>query len=285
VSRIGLRRAGTRFAAAGAAGVVFSLAVANAAASIETTSGTTTIPAGSTGYARADCPGGTGPVMQGFRVGGFNTAAGGVLPTFSRIANTPEALGTAAFGTNPSSSDGTLTDYAYCDTEPQHISKRFAGATLPSGSNRTMTAACPDGTLVVGGGFVTKFGSDGLVTFRSKKFGNGWRISVYNPSSRESEAASIVYCQDHRPDLRMAAAGATTNADRRFGVATVEPTCPAATQPIAGGFEGPFANPPSPSGVAPLVSRRTADGWRLSGSAMSPTADATLTGYVYCEQL
>jgi hypothetical protein len=223
--------------------------------------------------------------MQGYRVGGFSTAARGVLPTFSRIANTPEALGTAAFGMNPSSSDGTLTDYAYCDTEPQHISKRAAVALLPPGSNRTMTAACPDGTLVVGGGFVTNFGSDGLVTFRSKKFENGWRISVYNPSSRQSEAHSIVYCQDHRPGLIMASARAKTNPDRRFGVATVEPSCPVATQPIAGGFEGPFANPPSPSGVAPLVSRRTADGWRLSASAMSPTVDATLTGYVYCEPL
>jgi hypothetical protein len=170
--------------------------------------------------------------------------------------------------------------------QPRDIVMRFAAVAMSPGTSRTMTATCPPGTRVIGGGFVASYSDDGFVTYRSKKVRNGWRISVYNPpgASYSAWVHSLASCQDHGPQLKTGVASATTNPAQYHGVATVEPTCPAATRPISGGFDGHIVSSPSP-GVAPLVSRRLPDGWRLSGSSVSPTVDAKLSGFVYCEPL
>jgi hypothetical protein len=277
---------GKRFAVA-SIGAVAALAMCahSAGASITTASETATIGSGSTGYVDVDCPSTDVAVSAGFRVGGFSTVHGGVLPTASRISYSP-STSSSAFGVNRSGSDGTLTDYAYCDTEPRDIVWRFAAVVLSPGTSRTMTANCPSGTQVIGGGFVAGYDDQGFITYRSQKFGNGWRISVHSPPGADysSYVHSLATCQDHGPLLETRVAKATTNPQQYHGLATVEPTCPAGTRPISGGFDGHIVGSPSP-GVAPLVSRRLADGWRLSGWSVSPTVDAKLTGFVYCEQL
>jgi hypothetical protein len=277
---------GKRFAVA-SIGAVAALAMCahSAVAAITTASDTATVGSGTTEYVDVDCPGSSVAVSAGFRVGGFSTVNGGVLPTASRITYTASPSSSSVFGVNSSGSDGTLTDYAYCDTEPRDIVWRFAAVVLSPGTSRTMTANCPSGTQVIGGGFVAGYDDQGFITYRSQKFENGWRISVHSPPGTDSSYVhSLATCQDHGPLLETRVARATTNPAQYHGIAAVQPTCPPATRPISGGFDGHVVGSPSP-GVAPLVSRRLADGWRLSGWSVSPTVDAKLTGFVYCEPL
>ena len=123
-----------------------------------------------------------------------------------------------------------------------------------------------------------------ILAYRSRKYRNGWQISAYNSSvSAGTYITAFAVCQAHGPQLQTSAESAMTNPAQYHGLATVEPACPAGTRPLSGGFDGHLSTSGSPRGVAPLTSKRIAGGWRLSGSAVSATVDARLTGYAYCE--
>jgi hypothetical protein len=277
---------GRRFAMASTSVVAaLAMCVPSAGAAIKTASTTSTIAAGTARNVFVDCPEGTVAVSAGFRVGGFSTVDGGVAPTASRITYTSRTPGSNAFGVNASDSDGTLTDYAYCDTEPRDIVTRIASTRLSPGLYGTVTANCPRGTHVIGGGFVATYGNDSLVTTESRRLLNGWSVEVYNRAPHASYIKSLATCQDHAPKLEMGFARATTDPAQHYGVATVEPSCPPATRPVSGGFNGQRAASSADGTAAPLTSRRLAGGWRLTASAISPEVDATLTGFVYCEPL
>jgi len=273
-----------RLAVASLAGAGFAaLATSTAGASIEARSNTETIQPGGAGDSSATCPGGSTAISSGFGVGGFNTVSTGLVPTASRV-NAPDD--TDVFGVNRSNAKaGTLTGYAYCDTSAPEVVTRVAWRLLPVDSARTIRAGCPDGTRLISGGFVGSY--DELVyPYRSKKVRNGWRVSAYNPPGGVARnVKALAFCEPRGRALRVGVASAVTDPSQAHGLATVEPTCPDATLPVAGGFDGHLVTSPPPSGVVPLESRRVAGGWRLTGWSLSTTSDAQLTGFVYCEPL
>jgi hypothetical protein len=269
------------FIAAGLAAAALLVFSAPAGASIVAASNSVSIGPNTFAPVAAPCPSGTDPVSAGFQVGGFDTVEGGVLPTTSRRS----AAGSNAIGGNYSdSATGALTDYAYCDTSSRNIVTRAASVNLPADVPKSATAMCPEGTKVISGGYVTISGGSGVEVFpyRSRKALNGWRASAVDFGSGGGTLRALAYCQNNGPTLESNSASQMTNPAQYHGLATVEPSCPAHTRPISGGFDGHYD--PSPQrGVAPLTSKRVAGGWRVSGSSTSASVDAQLTGLVYCE--
>jgi hypothetical protein len=260
------------------------LVVPTAGASIVTASNSMTIGPGMSKPVAASCPVGSDPLTAGFSISGFDTVEGGIVPTRSQRT----ADGSIAKGENYSSvATGTLTDYAYCDTDSRAIVVRAANVTLPQDLRRTATATCPEGTKVVSGGYVTTPSAGGglgtVFTYRSRKVQNGWRASAFNVESDPAALKALAYCQQAGPNLQAGTESAMTNPAQYHGLATVTPTCPPSTRPVSGGFDGHYVTTPSQNGVAPLTSRRIAGGWAVTGWSLSATVDAQLTGFVYCE--
>lgn len=266
-----------------AAVAVLAIGASSASAVIQTASNSVTIAPGVVKPVSAACPGGTNPLSAGFAVGGFDTVDDGIVPMTSRRISG----GTSAIGRNNSESvTGTFTDLAYCDTEPRSIVTRAATVALPADTSRTATALCPDGTKVVSGGFVMTRSSASSKPFpyASRRVANGWRVSALSFTDSGTLRA-LAYCESGGPNLTAVSESDTTDPSQYHGLATATPDCPGGTRPISGGFDGHYSATPYFHAVAPLVSRRIAGGWKVSGWSVSATVDGTLTGYAYCESL
>jgi hypothetical protein len=270
-----------RFTAAGLLALgLLALAVPDASASIETASHSLDINPGGTRSPAATCAPGTVPVSPGFSVAGFTPVKGGIVP----FASQRTAGGSSATGRNVSPSvTGTLTDYAYCDTDPRTIVTRSSQAGLPVNHARTVSASCPAGTTLLSGGYkVTNGPHASGAAFRSRKVAGGWTAAAYNGGPGQSTLRVFAYCQRNGPQLQTRAATATIPMQK---MGSAQAKCPAGTRPVAGGFDGHLVISPSPTGALPITSVRTAGGWRITGFSVSEGPSAQLSVFAYCEPL
>ena len=274
-----MRFASTLFLTAAA---TLAMSGGSASAAIATESATATVVPGDAADVEPTCAAGDAPISSGFRVGGFDTVEGGVLPGASRVYVPSPSWQSETDGYNFSDAvTGTLTGYIYCDSEPRDVKARFATAPLMPHASGTVTANCPADRRLISGGFRAEY-NDQVVPYRSLKYRNGWRVSAHNYNGPSVYIAAFAVCQANGPQLKATSESATTNATQYHGLATVRPQCPAGTTPLSGGFDGHPTYPGAGRGVVPLASKRTADGWRVTGWSRSATRDAKLTGYVYC---
>jgi hypothetical protein len=261
-------------------GALLALGVAPAGAAIKTASKSLQINPGGTGSVAASCAAGTVPVSAGFVSGGFRFDTGGVVPTASvRLAG-----GSSATGRNVSPSvAGTLTDFAYCDTDARTIVTRSSSLVqLPVNQPRIASASCPAGTVPISGGYRFTNGAHGTgAAFRSRKVSGGWQVGGYNGGPGTSAFTAFVYCQRHGPLLETRSSSTTIP---KFTRGSVQAVCPTGTRVLSGGFDGHLTMSPSPRVALPIASTRMGNSWRVAGAA-GGTPTSTLTGFAYCEPL
>jgi hypothetical protein len=261
-------------------GALLALGVAPAGAVIKTASKSLTIHPGGTGSVAASCAAGTVPVSAGFMSSGFTFDSGGIVP----FASVRLAGGSSATGRNVSTTVvGTLTDYAYCDTDLRAISTRSSSQVqLPINQPRTATASCPVGTVPISGGYRFTNAPHGTgAAFRSRKLPGGWQVGGYNGGPGTSAFTAFVYCQRNGLPLETRS---STKTIPRFMRGTVQAACPDGTTVFSGGFDGHLTTSPSLRVALPTASTRIQNSWRVTGAA-GGTPTSTLTGFAYCEPL
>jgi hypothetical protein len=248
-----------------------------AGAAIRTASKSVTIPSGGTQSVDASCAAGTVPVSAGFASSGFTFLNGGLVPVGSlRLGD-----GSRATGTNAGSPSRTLTDYAYCDTQPRAVVARSSQVPLPAGSPATVSVSCPGGSVPISGGYRFANGSNASGSaVLSRRVRGGWEVTGYNGGPGASELTAYAYCQRNGAPLDGESSKQTLQA---FSTGSAETQCPAGTRIVSGGFNGHLKIVNTTLRVAlPFVSRRVQNGWRVTAAAFnSPTS--VLTTFAYCE--
>jgi hypothetical protein len=259
------------------AGALLALAAAPAGATITTASKSITINPGRTGSVAATCAPGTVPVSAGFLIKGFNFNTGGIAP----FATVRLPGGSSATGRNVGSVAGTLTDYAYCDTNERMIVVRSVHAQLPIKKSRALSASCPTGTTPLSGGYRFTNGVDGTgAAFRSRKVRGGWEVAGYNDGPGKSAFTVFVYCQRNGPQL---ATRTSATSIPNFTLGSAQAACPAGTRVVSGGFDGHLVLSPSLRVAFPLGSNRVQNSWRARAAAGTDGPNAKLTVFAYCE--
>jgi hypothetical protein len=175
---------------------------------------------------------------------------------------------------------------------------RSAAVPFAQGSNASVTAACPKGTHVTGGGFVVSPNFDpgtttGLRSMNSTSHPSGKKTWTSGGSAYSTPSASGTFTGFARCEKDSAGKLAVT----ANSTATVSPgagqnmafNCPPGTHVISGGYAGQslgaFNFAIASARIVVLGSRRTGPGqWTISAyNNSSAPASATLTGYASCE--
>lgn len=141
---------------------------------------------------------------------------------------------------------------------------------IPAGSTGSATSTCPDGTVVVGGGFA---GNSNLVVYTSMKQGNGWIAYGYNGSAGPQLINAYAVC------LYNASGATVTQVLKQVdvpvgGFGRAEATCPAGSVPTGGGWA-------SNKRLEMYNSNNTNTGWEVYARSKSPNSEV-LNGYALC---
>jgi hypothetical protein len=138
---------------------------------------------GTVGSAAATCPSGTLAVGGGFALGSDMIVSGSY----------PQGNGWQAEALNNSSSSQLLNAYVTCLSNTSgSVSSKNSSTLVTAGSNGNITAACPSGSVAVGGGF--RFNPLYLQVFNSSQSGNGWQVYAKNSSGINSNLTTYVTC-------------------------------------------------------------------------------------------
>jgi hypothetical protein len=201
---------------------VVALAPPAVAPATQVVSKTVSTPAGGTMSTTAVCPDGT--VVTG---GGFSVNLGMHMYTQAKNGN-----GWAAVVKNNNASAQNLTVYAICLTYPS-VSTTMVSETISVGGHGAgnITAACPAGNAVTGGGFTGK--ADGsLWTYLSAQSGNAWSVSAKNSAAGNQSFDAYAVCLSGAPLTTSSLTGYKDLSPGDTGLAEV--VCPAG-QVITGG--------------------------------------------------
>jgi hypothetical protein len=179
-------------------------------------------PAGGTMSTTAACPAGT--VVTG---GGFSVNPGMHLYTQAKNGN-----GWAAVVKNNLATAQNLTVYAICLTYPSvSTTMTSASQSVVGHGTGNITAGCPGGSVVTGGGFTGK--PDGsLWTYLSAQNGNGWSVSAKNSAVGSQSYDAYAVCLSGAPLTTSTLTGYKDLAPGATGLGEV--VCPAG-QVITGG--------------------------------------------------
>ena len=140
---------------------------------------------------------------------------------------------------------------------------------VPAGESRWVTAECPDGTRVTGGGY--GIGSNLLLRLvSSSMIGNAWQVKASNPSASNQQLIAYAVCVS-------GLSGTPPHVEKQISIPpgtsqsnTV--TCPSGTAVTGGGF--------SQYNVEVLLTLQTQNGWITS--AKSGNSSGLLNTYAYC---
>jgi hypothetical protein len=137
----------------------------------------------------------------------------------------------------------------------------------------TVTASCPSGSVVTGGGWMIHPGST-LHLFRSLKTGNGWSVYAQNEGDQGRSLWAVAVCLSGTDATTSQVQASTTIGGGKLG--STDAQC-AGSLMTGGGFTAnpdliTYANVPGHNGP---------DKWNTQ--ALNPSgSDATLTGHAVC---
>ncbi len=175
----------------------------------------------------------------------------------------------------------SLSSYAYCGYGPVP-SKATSTLDLHYGSGRggdgygSATARCPEGTVVVAGGFATTPLSAVTVTDLERVAADLWRVSAYLTTSTHSALTSIAYCGPGPAPKLVSQSTAAFNHAGDLG--TVRATCPAGRNLVFGGATMQRTGDESLQTMR--VPAKTKNTWAVTGNAGGVFGE--LTALAYC---
>jgi hypothetical protein len=183
------------------------------------------IPPNSTESKTINCPVGSIVVS-----GGFSHQSGIQVWQSKKDGN-----GWSITATNSDSTAKELTITATCllNTKGTSSSVSEEKQALPN-ENTIITASCPSGPLVTGGGWSVE-NNVPVKVFISAKSGNAWQISVYNPTDISPKITAFAICLT-------GASGSTSQYDKKENkvpansTASAQMNCPAGSYVTGGGF-------------------------------------------------
>lgn len=193
--------------------------------SVQQISAQISIPANSTETKTITCPAGSIVVS-----GGFSHQSGIQVWQSKKDGN-----GWRITATNSDSPAKELTITATCLFNSKGTSSAVSEEkpALPN-DNTIITASCPSGTQVTGGGWSVE-NNIPVKVFISAKSGSGWQISVYNPTDSSPKITAFAICLT-------GASGSTSQYDKKENkvpansTASAQMDCPAGSYVTGGGF-------------------------------------------------
>jgi hypothetical protein len=223
------------------------------------------VPAGEKGELAVFCP------DDGVLVGGGFAAP----PTVLVYRNIPvSGNGWQVAVDNTSGSSVTIDAFVNCLYQAGTSSSNETKNTAVLGNETgTVTAVCPSGSVVTGGGWMIHPGTT-LHLYRSLKTGNGWSVYAQNEGEDGRSLYAIAVCLSGSGATTMQVQASTTIASGKLGAVDAQCTGSLMT---GGGFTAnpnllTYASAPSLSG---------SDKWN-SQAINSSGSGATLTGHAVC---
>jgi len=236
---------------------------------VQVASGAFTALAGRQTRGTVACPAGTVPF-----------AGGEVVTSFDLHANVnssfPQAAGWAVDVNNGSGGDTTFTVYAICAQQPRQYQVVEASQIVATGSQSTLAASCPAGTVVLGGGALSDSGSLGSNINGTYSEGSwAWRTDSNNATAGPVAIHDFAIC-GKAPYGYLTVPGATLTVPAGTE-ASASATCPGKAVPLGGGG----ISYTDQTSVNLNTSRPDAHGWRTYENNASPV-DAFLQVALVC---
>ena len=239
---------------------------------------------------KATCPKHTHAISGGFRV----TPDSGAVepPTFTVFQSLPfGARGWSVAGIQPTATPAPVkfVAYAYCRSSGPRPFGAMGSRTLDPGEKGTVTATCPKGTRVVGGGFrdQTDPGTDAIaIPYESRRTGKRtWRSGGISQGSAPVQLQAVGFCLPASEKLKKlktkkkTVAGPVNNGQL---VTATAKGCPRKKRggALAGGFLVSFGA--GGDQLAIQESRRLGRRWQTNVRSILLPADTRTTGYAYC---
>jgi hypothetical protein len=264
--------------AVAAAGVVALCVAVAVPASAYTTRRvhTVVLPHFARGYNDAS-PTGTCPRTEHVQFGGFVTRGSAAVRGLRRTADNRWTVDGIMLSSNKVLQfDGSVTAIAYCGSGPV---PRKVTHSERMGESGAVTATCPAGTVVVGGGFATSPHSFVAIKDLERFGADRWRVFAERfYGRRRTILTAIAYC-GAGPAPSLADSRAALRGNRPTTVAT----CPAGRSLVFGGVRITTAHPKPGStdlAAATVLKAPTATSWRVAG--LSGGGVGRLTALAYC---
>jgi hypothetical protein len=178
---------------------------------------------------------------------------------------------------NNSGAATSFVVYAVCAIPSKKYQVVTSSVTNSAGLQTSVTAACPTGTKVLGGGGFSGSGSLAVNINTSIPLGNGWRVDENNASASDATLAAYAVCS---AQPRTAHYGITvgTPVTNSAGTEThAEALCPTGRSALGGGgFSGSGSTSVNMNSTSPITG-----GWSVYENNAS-SSDTTITAYVVC---
>jgi hypothetical protein len=203
------------------------------------------------GDVTASCPHKQHIAFGGFKTDtkvGFGTPNPLLFPaSMSPIGNDTNKWSTVA--ASPALSGGKLSSIAYCQAGDEPKVVRVRKIVLPSAANdeyRTVSATCPQGRNVIGGGWAARasspiYGSEGQprvdIMGLKRTSNRTWEVSVVNAKPTQQAVTAIALCGKAKAPKTVTA---SENIPALNGTKNVTATCPKGTEVAFGGFQGDY---------------------------------------------
>lgn len=271
--------------------VLVVLTGSSVALALERTRQSTTVAPGSLRTAVAKCPGDKTAVSGGFAAPGFDPSNG---PTIGRLGS--KRVGTRGIETrafNFSNQSGDLVSFAYCALNDHRLRVRSASTRVEPNTRGSAVAACPRGTIAVGGGFGTyRFSTDQgpqVITVTSKRFGKRhWKVVGVNIKPDSGERPGTLVAHVHCAAAPFELVTRSKQVTAPLGVLkSFDVRCPNGSGAYSGGFDGHVQLQGNQSGGAAAVTSRRASGgrvWRTSALSIFGSNPGPVTAYAYCRE-
>jgi hypothetical protein len=154
-----------------------------------------------------------------------------------------------AVAASPGLQGGKLDSIAYCKAGKEPKIVRKTKLVLQSAANdtfRSVTATCPQGTNVIGGGWSArtsdpKYGPNGQprvdIMALKRTSNRTWQVSVVNYLDTQQKVTAIALCgKGTAPKTSVA----TEMVPALAGMKTATATCPGKSEVVFGGFQGTY---------------------------------------------
>ncbi len=209
------------------------------------------IPYNVFGEVTASCPHNQHVNFGGFKTDtAFTYDAKGLLwpATMGPVGSKVNKWSTVAAA--PSTKGGKLTSIAYCKAGAKPTVVRRKRIVLPSAANdefRNVSATCPQGKNVIGGGWSARtasplYHSDDAQPYVEimglrRTSNRTWQVSIVNDTAKQHAVTAIALCGSGAAPKTSVA---TEMVPANFGVKTATATCPGGSEAVFGGFKGDF---------------------------------------------
>ncbi len=208
---------------------------------------------------------------------------GGVLIASNSLnanVNSSYATGTTWRGyvNNNSGADTSFTVYAVCAKPHKHYQVVTNSTDNPSGAQSSVSASCPSGTKVTGGGGVNSSFDLAVNINTSIPDGNGWRVDANNASTGDNNLTTYAVCSGSWPSTTGYHVQLGTTVDNPPGAETQAVVSCASGQSVLGG--GGFSSSSSTSVNMNSTLPQTGS-WVVYENNASGS-DAAITAYAIC---